>query len=143
MVSSNFSQNFLISDNTELNNSGFSYSARLSQTFSLKNNWSIQNTGFFMSPMVLSQGRTLSMYSFDLAIKKSLFKKKLSLSVKATDIFNTRRFALVINDNQSFTQESLWKWQSRRFMFNVSYKFGKQSMPKAKRQRSGGGDMGM
>ena len=143
MVSTNLSQNYLKSDNVELNNSGFSYTARISQTFNLKNSWSIQHTGFFNSPRILSQGKTLAMYSTDLAIKKSIFKKKLSLSVRASDIFNTRRFALEVNENQSFKTNSEWNWQSRRLFFSVSYKFGKQSMPKAKRQGSGGGGMDM
>jgi len=138
MVSTNLSQNYLKSDNVEQNNSGFSYTAHLSQTFSLKNNWSIQHTAFFNSPRVLSQGKTAAMYSTDLAIKKSFLKKKLSLSLRASDIFNTRRFALEVNENQSFKAESEWKWESRRLFFSVSYKFGKQSMPKTKKQSSSG-----
>jgi len=145
MVSSNFSQNFLKSDDAELNNSGFSWSAHASQTFNLKGNWTIQNTAYYMSPFILSQGKTLSMYSVNLAVKKSFFNKKLSVGIKASDIFNTRRFALEVNENQSFTQVSEWKWQSRRLSLNVSYKFGKQSMPRTKRRNreGGGGDMGM
>jgi len=139
MVSSNFSQNYLKSDNSELNNSGFSYSANLSQTFNLKNNWSIQHTGFFKSPRILSQGKTLAMYSTDIAVKKSIFKKKLALSFRVSDIFDTRRFALEVNENQSFKAKSEWNWESRRLFFSVAYKFGKQSMPKAKKQSSGGG----
>jgi len=143
MVSTNFSQNYLKSDDVELNNSGFSYTARLSQSFNLKHNWSIQHTGFFNSPRILSQGKTLAMYSTDIAVKKSVFKKKLAFSIRISDIFDTRRFALEVNENQSFTAESEWNWESRRLFFSVSYKFGKQSMPKTKRQGSGGGGMDM
>jgi len=143
MVSTNFSQNYLKSDDAELNNSGFSYTARLSQTFNIKDNWSIQHTGFFRSPRILSQGKTLAMYSTDIAVKKSIFKKKLAFSIRVSDIFDTRRFALEVSENQSFSTESEWNWESRRLFFSVSYKFGKQSMPKAKRQGSGGGGMDM
>jgi outer membrane receptor protein involved in Fe transport len=139
MISTNLSQNYLKSDDVELNNSGFSYTAHLSQTFSLKNNWSIQHTGFFNSPRILSQGKTVAMYATDLAVKKSILKKKLTFSLRVSDIFNTRRFALEVGEDQVFKTESEWKWESRRLFFAVSYKFGKQSMPKAKRQGSGGG----
>ncbi|MGV6861797.1 MAG: TonB-dependent receptor domain-containing protein [Putridiphycobacter sp.] len=149
MISGNLSQNFLKSDDAELNNSGFSCSAFFNQTFSLKNNWSIQHTAYYMSPLILPQGRSYSMYSTNLAVKKSFFKNKLSVSVNAQDIFNTRRFALEVNENQSYTLYSQWKWQSRRFMLNLSYSFGKQTMQAKKRKKdngdggNGGGDMGM
>lgn len=143
MVSTNFSQNFLKSDDAELNNSGFSYRANLSQTFSLKNNWTIQHTAFYRSPLVLTQGTTLPMISTDIAVRKSLFKKKLSLSLKVSDIFDSKQFSLELNENQSFTQESVWKWESRRLFLSVSYKFGKQTTPKSKKQNSGGGGMEM
>ena len=55
-----------------------------------------------------------------------------------SDIFDTRRFALEVNETQSFTAKSEWNWESRRLFFSVSYKFGKQSMPKSKKQGSGG-----
>ena len=136
MISTNLSQNYLKSDDAELNNSGFSYTANLSQTFNLKNNWSIQHTAFFNSPRILSQGKTVAIYSTDLALKKSIFKNKLAFSLRLNDIFNTRRFALEIGENESFKTQSEWKWESRRLFFSVSYKFGKQSMPKGKRQSS-------
>jgi iron complex outermembrane receptor protein len=139
MVSTNLSQNYLKSDDVELNNSGFSYTAHLSQTFNLKNNWSVQHTAFLNSPRILSQGKTVAMYSTDLAIKKSILKKKLAFSLRVSDIFNTRRFALEVGENESFKTQSEWKWESRRLFFSVSYKFGKQSMPKGKRQVSGSG----
>ena len=143
MISANAAQNFLKSNDAELNNSGFVWSANLSQTFSLKQNWTIQHTGYYRSPFILTQGRSLAMYSTDVAVKKFLLNKKLSLGLKFTDIFNTKWFALEVNDQQSFTQQSKWKWQSRRLMFTVSYKFGKQSIPKSKRQDSEGGGMDM
>jgi len=143
MVSANAAQNFLKSNDAELNNSGFVWSANLSQTFNLKQNWTIQHTGYYMSPFILTQGRSVAMYSTDVAVRKSMLNKKLSFGLKFTDVFNTRWFAFEVNDQQSFTQQSKWKWQSRRLMFTASYKFGKQSMPKQKRQRSGGGGMDM
>jgi outer membrane receptor protein involved in Fe transport len=150
MVSGNVSQNYLNSNNAELNNSGFSYSTFLNQTFTLKKDWAIQNTVYYMSPFILPQGKSLAMYSTNIAVKKSLMKNKLSLSLSLQDVFNTRRFALETNSSQEFELYSYWKWQSRRLMFNVSYSFGNQTTDQRKRKRdrgegeSGGdGDMGM
>ncbi len=150
MISGNISQNFLNSNDAELNNSGISYSAFFNQTFSLKNNWSIQNTAYFMSPFILPQGRSFAMYSTNIAVKKSLLKNKLSISLSLQDVFDTRWFALEVNDNQNFNLYSKWKWQSRRLMFNVSYSFGNQTTQPRKRKRDreernndDGGDMGM
>lgn len=151
MISGNISQSYLSSSDAELNNSGLSYSAFFNQTFSLKNNWSIQHTAYYMSPFVLPQGRSYAMYSTNVAVKKSLLKNKLSLSLSLQDVFNTRRFALTVNDNQSYSLYSYYKWQSRRLMFNVSYAFGKQTTKPRKRRKdndggnggNGGGDMGI
>lgn len=150
MISGNISQNFLNSNDAELNNSGISYSAFFNQTFSLKNNWSIQNTAYFMSPFILPQGKSFAMYSTNIAVKKSLLKNKLSISLSLQDVFNTRWFALEVNDNQDFALYSFWKWQSRRLMFNVSYSFGNQTTQPRKRKREreernndDGGGMGM
>ncbi len=152
MISANVSQSFLNSNDAELNNSGMSGSAFFNQTFTLKNNWSIQNTAYYMSPFILPQGKTLAMYSTNIAVKKSLLKNnKLSLSLSLQDVFNTRRFALEVNSNQDYTLYSKWKWQSRRLMFNVSYSFGNQTTQPRKRKRdkgdggngSGDGGMGM
>lgn len=143
MASGNVAQNFLKSDDAELNNSGMSWSSNISQTFSLKKDWTIQHTARYRSPLILTQGKSLAMYSTDVAVKKSFMDKKLSFGLRLSDVFNTKRFALEVNDSQSFTQESEWKWQSRRFMFTVSYTFGKQSTPKQKRGggSGGGGDV--
>ena len=73
------------------------------------------------------------------------------MSLSLQDVFNTRRFALEVNSNQTYTLYSQWKWQSRRLMFNVSYAFGNQTTKPRKRKRdsgdgnggNGGGDMGM
>jgi hypothetical protein len=138
MISGNISQSYLSSSDAELNNSGLSYSAFFNQTFSLKNNWSIQHTAYYMSPFILPQGRSYAMYSTNVAVKKSLLKNKLSLSLSLQDVFNTRRFALEANGSQSYKLYSQWKWQSRRLMFNVSYVFGNQTIKPRKRKRDNG-----
>ncbi|HIP37562.1 MAG TPA: TonB-dependent receptor [Crocinitomix sp.] len=148
MISGNIAQNFLNSDDAELNNSGLNYTAFFNQTFSLKNDWSIQNTAYFMSPFILPQGRSFAMYSTNVAVKKSVLKRKLSLSLSLQDVFNTRFFALEVNEAQDFSLYSKWKWQSRRIMFTATYAFGNQTTQPRKRKRDkeddgGGNDMGM
>ena len=103
MMSGNVAQNFLVSDDAELNNSGLSWLANMSHTFSLKKDWTIQHTARYRSPLILTQGKSLAMYSTDVAVKKSFMDRKLSFGLRLTDALNTNRFALLVNDSQSYT----------------------------------------
>ncbi|MBI3135549.1 MAG: TonB-dependent receptor [Bacteroidetes bacterium] len=149
-LSGNLSQTYInsTSGESDLNNSGFSWSANMSQVFTFNKGWSGQITGFYRSPMVLTQGRSKPMYSLDLAVKKTFLKDKMYVNAKVTDIFNTRQFGYELEQPGEFTSSGLWKHQSRRYMITIGYVFGNQDPDRRKRGREGtftgdGGDMGM
>lgn len=148
-ASFNLSQTFInsTSGESDLNNSGLSWSANLNQSFTFNKGWSAQLTGFYRSPMVLTQGTSQPMYSLDFALKKTFLKDKMYVSGKVTDIFNTRQFGYTVVQPGIFESEGIWKHQSRRFMISFGYTLGTQDPDKKrqKRESSGGdgGDMGM
>lgn len=81
---------------------------------------------------IMPQGRGGPGQWLDLAIKKDfLSDNRLSLSLRFTDVFNTRQFSLdVAGDN--FTATSTRKRESRIGYLGLSYRFGngKQQQPK-------------
>jgi len=118
----------------DLSNDGYAASFKLSTFGSINKLWDLQLSGFFRTPRPHSQGYVRAMYSGDIAIKRSILKKKGSLSLRLTDVANTRRFSFDSSGND-FTQESTFQRESRVLTFNFSYRFGKQT----KRGKGGGG----
>jgi hypothetical protein len=64
-----------------------------------------------------------------------------SVGGKVTDVFNRQGFYMHVRQ-PAISQDVEFKWLTRRFYVNVSYKFGKLEMTKPKNnQDSGGGEM--
>jgi hypothetical protein len=85
-------------------------------------NLSIQLTGYYSKPAVGLYASIDPQTSFDLALKKE-FSDKLSLTLRATDIFNTLKSSY-ISWGDDFTTDNWRKSETRVVYFSLSYKFG-------------------
>jgi hypothetical protein len=72
------------------------------------------------------------MYSFDIGIKKDVFKGKGTISLSLSDIFNTQQFRTV-TDATSYHVESEWKRESRILTLGFTYKLNNGNSQKDKR----------
>ena len=71
-----------------------------------------------------AQGYTLPNWYVDAALRKDLFKRKVSLSVSVRDIFASRKMG-TYSESAFFVQES-WRIRNpQTVMVNLSYRFGK------------------
>lgn len=68
----------------------FTWSGRLNATFSYAKDGSFQLIGNYRAPNKSLQSRDEADYSVDASIRQDFFKNKLSVSIRVTDIFNTR-----------------------------------------------------
>lgn len=143
-LSGNLSQTYIksTSGESDLNSSGFSWSANMSQSFTLKKGWSSQLTGFYRSPMILTQGRSRAMYSLDFAVRKTFLEDKMYVNFKVADIFNTRQFGYITEQPGVFISSGIWKHQSRRITLSIGYTFGNQDPDRRKRTRENTGGEG-
>lgn len=117
-----------------LRNSGFSWSTKLNSTFSLfDGTTSIQVNAQYIAPTFTVQGFYQRYAGIDIGINRSFYDKKLVVGLRLTDLLNEQGFYLEINDGQ-FTQQSMYKWETRRLYLNVSYKFGKIESGKEKKK---------
>ena len=83
---------------------------------------------------VSAQGTFDPMQMMDIGLKKDLFDKKLSLTLRVSDVFNTAKFrANLFGDNFSETFERVR--DSRALFLNISYKFGQQEKKQEKRKK--------
>jgi outer membrane receptor protein involved in Fe transport len=125
----------------DFNNSGFFWSAKYTGTIEFwKKTASIQVNARYNSPIVRPQGIVQPRASVDISGEKSLKNNKWAIGFRFTDVFDTKEFRL------NFEQESIalnqymrFKQNTRRFYINLSYKFGKYEIKKARNSGEGGG----
>lgn len=83
------------------------------------------------------------MYSIDSAVKYSFWKNKANLTLRVSDVLNTRQFNIYTSDDITFEQTSLRKRQSRFYYIGFNYRFGNMKVgDDRRRKRDGGGDGG-
>lgn len=122
------------------NNSGFNWSLKYSSSVEFwKKSATIQLNVNYSAPRITAQGRVTPWRFVDVSFEKLLLDKKLAIGVRLGDVFNTKGFLFYL-DQPSVTQESEFKWLTRRLYFTISYKFGKLEMSK---KGNGGGGEGM
>jgi outer membrane receptor protein involved in Fe transport len=127
----------------ELNAAGYQFSGRLSSTYTVGKDWGLQLTGFYRSRGVNPQGEMRALYSVDFGVGKPVLKGKGNISLRATDLFNTRRWSFVnsasgITDDATFQRESRIAYLS----FNYSLRQDKRKSGRDRGERERGMDDG-
>jgi len=103
-------------DNTSLN-----WGSRLYNTFKVAEFTNIQLTGNYISPSVSAQGKRYGYYVVNAAVKQELFKRKLSLTLQARDLFGTAVFES-INEGPDFSNYFYARRHAPLVSFSISYK---------------------
>lgn len=131
-----------------LSNQGFTWFAKLNTQIKLPADFSVQLDGRYSGPQPRPQGTSYRYGGLDLGLRKDLFKKKASVTLGLSDVFNSEKFKSVYDVPDVFTQTSLRRRQSRALRVNFSYTFGKQDMQlfrrkanKSSQQNQDGGGM--
>jgi outer membrane receptor protein involved in Fe transport len=77
-----------VGDGTRANFTGTAY---LLNTFSPTKTLAAQLSGSYRAPQVVPQGRVLAVYGVDVAVRQRLFGDRATLTLRVSDVFNTRR----------------------------------------------------
>lgn len=111
----------------------FSWNARMIANIILPYSISLQVTGNYNSRQVVAQGHREANYSLDAGLRKSFLNRKLSVSISARDILDSRKWH-TITSGTGFEQDSK-NWRGgRRFGLTLTYSFGNM---RAKGNKSG------
>ena len=113
----------------------FSMFGRLSQTFTLMKDLNLQFNYFYRAPMETVQGRMLSMQGLDVALTHEFWNGNASLTVRVTDIFDTRFFRFR-TEAIDFEVDTEWNQLTRRGLITFIYKFNNY------KEKRGGRPMG-
>lgn len=120
-------------------NSGYTWSARGMTSYILPADLSMQLSYFYHGKRISAQGSFEPFQMMDVSIKKDLFDKKLSVSFRVSDVFNTGKFrANITGDN--FTQIFERSRDSRAFFLNLTYKFGQEDKKQNRKRRENNND---
>ncbi|MCB0395715.1 MAG: TonB-dependent receptor [Flavobacteriales bacterium] len=122
-----------LTDNLETTNRG--WSAQLSSNMTLPKGWMAQVNGNYRSRMVVIQGILLPRYTVDLSVRKSILKKKGTLSFRVSDIFKTGLFAFESKNLTNYDFSVDRRWESRQAWLSFSYNFGKTNAKGRRKSR--------
>ncbi|MBX0335504.1 TonB-dependent receptor [Pontibacter sp. HSC-14F20] len=129
---------------TELSNTQFSWSSKVNSTFTVWEDLNIQLSGFYRAPTADIQGRMEQMFSADLAMKKDVLKKNATISLRVSDVFNTRQFNF-LSFGPEFRTESENRRQSRIIYLGFTYRLNSEGNNRERRrpnEQNGGDDEG-
>ena len=103
-----------------------------------KNDHKVQASGWVRPGGQIGQGRMYTMFSTDIAYSRPLFSKQGKLTLRISDVFNTRRFG-IDTFGRNFDQSFVYNRISRFFTINISYNFGDQENNRKQRRGNYGG----
>lgn len=123
------------------NRSGFNYNVKLNSSVEFwKRTATFQLNVNYIAPRITIMGTAQRRGATDVAVDKRL-GSNWSIGAKVSDVFNRQGFYMYLRQ-PTVSQDLEYKWLTRRFYLNVTYKFGKLEMNKPKNsQDSNGGEM--
>lgn len=109
----------------------FSWNVRMIANVILPYSVSLQVTGNYNSKQVIAQGYRKPTYSLDAGIRKTFFDRKLSLSINARDLLDSRKRHTVTSGPSFYQDDQSWRG-GRTFGFTLTYSFGNMRAKKQK-----------
>ena len=116
-------------------NEGSTWSGRISSSLFLPYQFSLQLNYFYSGDILAAQATVEPFSSFDASLKKELFDGRLSATLRISDIFNTLKFKVNINNDRTYREEFERKRDTRVITFGLSYKFGEADKNQQRRRR--------
>lgn len=129
-----------VADDQAVDADGFLFSGNIQGGYELPAGVQAQFTYFYRSPGVRPQGTIRTIQSLDLGFRKEILEKRGAVTLRVTDIFNTRKYRFN-TELASLTTRSEFQRESRIVYLGFQYSL-QQLKPDRSRGRSGGGGGG-
>lgn len=112
----------------------FSWNVKMIANVALPASFSLQVTGGYNSRQLIAQGYREPNYTVDAGIRKAFLDRKLSLSVNARDIFDSRKWK-TRTSGEGFRQYAE-NWRTGRTVgFTLTYSFGNLKPSRSRQQQ--------
>lgn len=122
--------------NKGYNSSNTNFRFNINASYEFTNSLAAEFFGNFSSPRHEAQGRYPSFMSYTMAMRKQLWKRKASLALSASNIFNKYVNQQTDLFGPGFVTTSLRKIPFRSVALNFSWKFGKLEFKKEKKEEN-------
>jgi outer membrane receptor protein involved in Fe transport len=133
----NYIQFFDDTPNVNWQRTGFVLGGKWSGTLDLmKKTFVIQLNARANAPGVTAQGKSQPRGAVDVSFDKSFDSGKWGITFRVTDIFNTQGHQFTVQQPM-ITQNVLFKWETRRAILAVRYKFGKNDFQQDPKKSGG------
>ena len=121
--------------NGELDNNSYNWSTKFMTSMSFPHIIDVQISYNYSGKILTAQGSLEPFQSMDIAMKKDFMQKKVSLSLRVSDIFNTMKFAYN-SSGTGFVTNFVRKRDSRNAFLTLSIRLGTdQNQQKSRRKR--------
>ncbi|MBA3662994.1 MAG: TonB-dependent receptor [Bacteroidetes bacterium] len=112
------------------NISGFNYRANLNLSYQFTETFIVEVFGNFNSPRLNIQGKMPSFTTYNFALRKQFYDKKMSIAFTTTNPFNKYVNQRTETKGINFTSSGVKELPYRSFGLNFTYKFGKLEFKK-------------
>lgn len=124
-----------IYSNQVVNNSGVILNASLNQSITLPRSYTLEFSGFYLSEQPQGIITIAPQANVNIGIQKQFLQKRGTVRLSFADIFRTQQW----NRETRFANiEALFnsRWDSRQVRLNLSWKFGKQTVPGERKRKT-------
>lgn len=118
----------------DFENETYSWTAKLISNFSFPKIFDIQLSYNYFGKTVTAQGEQEPMQSFDIGFKKDFLNKRLSVSFRIQDLFNTQKFSNITNGD-GFYSSNMRRRDSRVAFLSITFRFGTDDNKMDKRKK--------
>jgi outer membrane receptor protein involved in Fe transport len=116
-------------------NKGFNFRGNFGGRLTLWKNTTFSAGGWYQSSSIMLQGKSSNYYDYNLSVTQYFLKRKLMLTLSATDPLNKNRTFSSTSNDATFYAHNQNTRVDRTLRFNVSYKFGKMDLQVKKARR--------
>ncbi len=125
---------------SDLNAAGYQFSGRMQASYTLFKDLGVQLTGFYRSAGVRPQGEMRAFGSVDLGFRKPVLKGKGTITLRASDLFKTRKFSF-LTTTDGITSDATYQRESRIVYLGFNYSLRQDKRQRSRGDREGGGGM--
>lgn len=117
----------------------YTWTGRSIAQFTFFKKYDFQTTFNYRAPQNTPQGKSLSLYSLDLALARDLFKGNGTLAFSVRDLFNTRRSRREVISPEFYSRTD-FQWRARQFMLTFTYRLNQKKNTPDKEDFEEGGE---
>ena len=114
--------------------------ARINSSFPLPLGTNAQINGYYRGPRENAQRKTKGLVGFSGAINKQIFKKKGTISFRASDIFNSQisRSTTLTDSFENYTE---FQWRAPTYIFTLTYRINENKSNRRRNSRQYNSDV--